>query len=500
MELLSDVTFLSRVQFALVVMFHFLYVPMSIGVGLFVALAQTRAYKTRDPKDEASARFWVRVFALTFTVGVATGITMEFSFGTNWADYARFVGDVFGSPLAAEALLAFFLESTFLGILLFGRGKVSRKVYLASGWLVWAGSLLSALWILIANSWMQAPAGYEIVETETGTKAVLTDFLAAVFNEQMIPTYLHTVIAVIIFGAFVAMALAAYYHLRGRNERFVHTTMRTGVIVLLVATVLMMPVGHMQAVTVVEEQPTKLAAMEGQYETEAAPMYLFGYVDTDNETVIGICIPGLTSFLASWDFTTEYPGLNDLEEEEPGSTPSGTVVQITFQSYHLMIIMFGVICIGLLLALVMVFTKKLDNSKWAWRIMCFLWIGPLLAIQGGWMTAEFGRQPWIVYGELKTVDGVSQAVTANEMLLTIVLFVVVYAFILIAWIRLFSKFVKEGPEHFEEEGSAASPDAFAGEVLTAGEGTAGSASSSGSATGGPAGTDEDAEGKDGEQS
>ena len=454
MELLSDATFLARLQFFIIVVFHYIYVPMSIGGGLFVAISQTRAYKTKNPKDEASARFWVRIFALTFTIGVATGITEEFSFGTNWADYSRFVGDIFGSPLAAEALLAFFLESTFLGVLLFGRKKVGPKFYVASGWLVWVGSLLSALWIIIANSWMQTPAGYEIVETETGTKAVLTDFLAAVFNEQTIPSYLHTMLAVVMFGALATMAIAAFYHLRGRNDHFVSVTMRTGTIVLLIATVLQMPVGHMQACTVVEEQPTKLAAMEGAYESEAMPMYLFGYVDTENETVVGIGIPGFTSFLASWDFTTEYPGLNDLEEENPGSTPSDIVVQFTFQSYHLMILMFGVICLALLLALLMEFTKVLKGKKWPWKIMCFLWIGPMLAIQGGWMTAEFGRQPWIVYGELKTAEGVSQAVSSGQLIITLILFVIIYALILVAFVRLIKKFIKEGPELYEPAAEA----------------------------------------------
>ena len=512
MDLLSDATFLARLQFCLVVVFHYIYVPMSIGGGLFVAISQTRAYKTGDPKDEQSARFWVRIFALTFTIGVATGITEEFSFGTNWADYSRFVGDIFGSPLAAEALLAFFLESTFLGVLLFGRGKVGKKFYVASGWLVWVGSLLSALWIIIANSWMQTPAGYEIVETDSGTKAVLTDFAEAVFNPQTIPSYLHTMLAVVMFGALATMGIAAFYHLRGRNEHFVSVTMKTGTIVLLIATVLQMPVGHMQACTVVEEQPTKLAAMEGAYEAESMPMYLFGYVDTDNETVVGIGIPGFTSFLASWDFSTEYPGLNDLEEENPGSTPDDVVVQLTFQSYHLMILMFGVICIALILALLMRFTKVLDGRKWPWKIMCFLWIGPLLAIQGGWMTAEFGRQPWIVYGELLTEDGVSQAVGSGQLVFTIIMFVVIYALIAVAFIRLIKKFIVEGPEHFAlaeaSAGDGAVDDGTGGvslldgsEVAASGDassdGGSGDAGDSGG-SGGDAVSDDVESGRDGE--
>lgn len=190
MELFTDVVFLSRLQFALCVAFHFLFVPMSIGLGLILAVSETRYYKTRDPKDAAAAHFWTKIFTVTFAVGVATGITMEFSFGTNWANYSRFVGDIFGAPLAAEALLAFFLESCFLGVLLFGRKKVSKKFYLVSAWLVWIGSCLSALWILIANSWMQTPAGYEIAAD--GSKAIITNFWEAAFNPSTAARYFHT--------------------------------------------------------------------------------------------------------------------------------------------------------------------------------------------------------------------------------------------------------------------------------------------------------------------
>ncbi len=450
MELLTDVVFLSRLQFALTIFFHFLFVPLSIGLGLFVALTQTRAYKTKDPKDEADAWFWVRIFTLTFTVGVATGITMEFSFGSNWANYSRFVGDIFGSPLAAEGLFAFFLESTFLGILLFGRKKVSPKFYTVSSWLVWAGSLLSALWILIANSWMQTPTGYEVVTTAAGTKAQITDFFAAVANPETVPTYFHTVIALIIFGAFIAMGIASYYHLKGRNEQFVDKMMRWGCLVALIATVGMMPVAHMQAKVVALEQPSKLAAMEGQYETEPVPMYLMGMVDTENQEVIGVGIPGLTSWLINGDPTEEFSGLNDIEADNPGTTPSSGAVSMTFTSYHLMIIMMGLICIGLLIALLLSFGKRLKRARWPWKLMTILWIAPFLAIQTGWVTAEVGRQPWIVFGELKTVDGVSTSVPASDVTVTIVLFTIIYLIILIAWIRFFSRFVKEGPEHYFE--------------------------------------------------
>ena len=277
MELFTDVALLSRIQFALVVIFHFCFVPLSIGLGLIMAINETRYYKTRDPKDEAATRFWVKVFTTTFAVGVATGITMEFSFGTNWADYSRFVGDIFGAPLAAEALLAFFLESVFLGIVLFGRGKVSPKFYMVSSWLVWFGSCLSALWILIANSWMQTPAGAELATD--GSKAVITDFFAAAFNPTTLPRYSHTVLALLVLGAFVAIALSAWYMHKNKHEHFAEKTMKTGVVVAIVATGCLLVSAHSSAVVVAEEQPSKLAMMEGHYETGTLPLYAVGIVD-----------------------------------------------------------------------------------------------------------------------------------------------------------------------------------------------------------------------------
>ena len=213
-----DPVMLGRIQFTLTVVYHFIFVPLSIGIGLIMAIFETRAFRSGSEKDQHAARFWVKLFTVTFAVGVATGITMEFSFGTNWADYSRFVGDIFGAPLAAEALLAFFLESVFLGVLLFGRGKVNRKFYLASAWLVWFGSCLSALWIIIANSWMQTPAGAELAAD--GSRAVITDFLAAAFNPSTLPRYGHTVSALLVMGAFVAMAVGGYYLLKKRHQDF----------------------------------------------------------------------------------------------------------------------------------------------------------------------------------------------------------------------------------------------------------------------------------------
>ncbi|MDR2108831.1 MAG: cytochrome ubiquinol oxidase subunit I [Coriobacteriales bacterium] len=472
MELLTDVAFLSRFQFALTVIFHFLFVPLSIGLGLFVALAETRYYKTRKAEDKAATRFWARIFTTTFVIGVATGITMEFSFGTNWANYSRFVGDIFGAPLAAEALLAFFLESVFLGVVLFAREKISPKLYLVSTWLVWFGSALSALWILIANSWMQTPAGYDVLPD--GSKAVITDFFGAALNPSTVPRYLHTVDALLILGSFCVIAVGAYYLLRRRTpeqiaygKRFIKTGLITGIVTV----VLMLPFAHMQATQVAEQQPAKLAAMEGQWEDGPVGFALAGVVDekTKSSTLLELPFPGFTSFLATGDSSTAYPGLNTVEkgpvdltsykgvavDSYPGGIPP---VNVTFQAYHIMVILFGAMVLWLILAGVLL-RKSRDESRPAPKALAYLLVfGPLipfLAIQAGWVVTEVGRQPWVVYGLLKTNDAISMSVSAPEILITIALFIVFYVVLFVAWVRIVLGMIKTGPVLETAEAAAA---------------------------------------------
>ena len=463
MDFLADPVLLARIQFALTAMYHFIFVPLSIGLGLIVAVFETKYYRSQKPEDAAASRFWIKVFTATFALGVATGITMEFSFGTNWADYARFVGDIFGAPLAAEALLAFFLESVFLGVLLFGRKKVGKKFYLASAWLVWFGSCLSALWIIIANSWMQTPAGAEL--SADGTQAILTDFIAAAFNATTIPRYLHTVDALLIMGAFMALAIGAWYLKKGRHTEFALKTVRVASCIALITTVLMVAFAHQSAVAVAEQQPTKFAMMEGAYETEAMPLYAIGWVDEENQEVITpLAIPGGTSFLASWDFNKEYPGLNDLAasgvygsdftEETVDELPVNTV----FQSYHLMIVMFGLIALTTILAFIFTYRKgRIKNMRWLQNLAIISPLFPFLAIQGGWVTAEIGRKPWVVYPAASSPDGVSLltgeanslAVSSPELALTITLFCLIYLFLIIGWARIVIHLIKNGPRSEE---------------------------------------------------
>lgn len=460
MDFLADPVALGRLQFALTACYHFVFVPISIGVGLILAILATKAYRSKSPEDEAIRNLWVKIFTATFAIGVATGITMEFSFGTNWADYSRFVGDIFGAPLAAEALFAFFLESVFLGVLLFGRKRVGPKFYLASAWLVWAGSCLSALWILIANSWMQTPAGAELASD--GSKAVITDFFAAAFNPTTLVRYSHTVVALLIMGAFIAMAVGAWYLLKKRHESAAMKMLRVGAVVGILATVVMLGTAHSSAVAVWNEQPTKLAMMEGMYEDEVPPLYAIGWVDeASGEVVAPFAIPGGTSFLATGAWDTEYQGLNSLVQTEQfaGVDVDDLPVNAVFQSYHFMVAMFGLIAICAILAIV--FTRKngrVRNMRWLQRLLLISPVFPMLAIQAGWLTAEMGRQPYVVYPSnsapdgvsLFTADGVSASVSSVELLITIVLFIAVYLLLIVGWIRVVSKFIAAGP--VQEEG------------------------------------------------
>ena len=476
-----DPVLLGRIQFTLTAVYHFIFVPLSIGIGLIMAIFETKAFRSGSEKDAAAARFWVKLFTVTFAVGVATGITMEFSFGTNWADYSRFVGDIFGAPLAAEALLAFFLESVFLGVLLFGRGRVGKKFYLASAWLVWFGSCLSALWILIANSWMQTPAGAELAAD--GSRAVITDFLAAAFNPSTLPRYGHTVMALLILGAFASLAVGAWYLLRGKHADFAMKTIRVGAVVGIVASCALIVTAHSSAVEVSQEQPTKLAMMEGMYDDEVPPLYAFGWVDEESQEVLSpIAIPGGTSFLATGTWDTEYMGLNELAETEQYADLSveDLPVNLVFQSYHLMVILFGLILITVVLALIFQRGGKLKDKRWLQRLLFVSPLFPFFAIVTGWVTAEIGRQPWVVYPStsgpegvsLLTSDAISQSVSSVEVLVTIVLFTLIYLFIFVAYVRIVAHFIKKGPDDGEAVAPAADAMATSGAAAAAAAGAA----------------------------
>ena len=446
-----DVVALAKFQFAFTVAYHFLFVPLSIGLGLVVVLFERRFYKSGRPEDQAATELWIKIFSATFVLGVATGITMEFAFGTNWATYSRFVGDIFGAPLAAEGLFAFFLESTFLGVLLFGRGRVSKKFYYVSTWLVWLGSMLSALWIIIANSWMQTPAGFKIVETAAGPKAELTNFFAAGFNPSTLPRYAHTINSVLIAGGFVAAAVGAYYLRKGVFKDFGRASVSIGLSIAAIFSLLLLVTGHFQAVEVANYQPSKIAAMEGIWEKGPIPLGLVGWVDTTNKTTAALEFPGFTSFLASGSFNTPYAGMNDFKPED---LPP---IQATYQTYHWMTFIFGLL---VLVSAWLWFANRrgvLEKTPWMLTLLMWMWLLPELGIQLGWAAAEIGRQPWIVWGQLRTADAISKSVPAYQIVITLVLFAVIYALLFVGWWRVISGLIKRGPVMPVESGQQVAP-------------------------------------------
>lgn len=437
-----DVELLSRIQFAFTISFHYIYPPLSIGLGFIMVIMEGAYLRTGNKQYEQLARFWTKIFAITFGLGVATGIVMEFEFGTNWATYSRYVGDVFGSALAAEGIFAFALESGFLGILLFGWNRVKPIVHFIATLGVWFGSMFSAVWIVVANSWQQTPAGHHIVGEGLSTRAEIIDFWAMVFNPSSVDRVLHVWIGALIAGAFLVMSVHAYYLLRGR---FVEISKKAFPIALFAAalfSILQLVTGHSSAAGVAENQPAKLAAFEGHYnQTDQADLYLFGWVDQKSQQVFGPYVPGGLSFLIYGNFETPVPGLNDFPKDE-----IPTAVNAIFQFYHLMVA-FGLYFIALsLFGLFMWWRGKLFKHKWLLWVFVFSVILPQLANQLGWFAAEMGRQPWVVYGLLKTSDALSAVVTANQVVFSLIMFTLIYALLFVLFIYLMNKKIQLGPK------------------------------------------------------
>lgn len=435
---------LSRIQFALTIAFHYLFPPLSIGLGLFLVISEGIYLKTKNKLYESITRFWVKVFGLIFALGVATGIVMEFQFGTNWATYSRYVGDVFGSALAAEGIFAFFLESGFLAILLFGWDKVKPKTHFIATILVALGAHFSAIWIVVANSWQQTPAGYHIVEAANGYRAEITDFWAMVFNPSSLDRISHVYMGAWQAGAFFVLSVAAWYLLKKKHREAAIGSIKIAVGIAVAASLLQLVSGHSSAVTIAETQPAKLAAFEGHYETDKpASMYLFGWVDEDSEEVYGLEIPGMLSWMLYGNTDAHVTGLNAFPEEDRPP------VNIVFQSYHAMVAI-GMMLI--LIALVSGFTAwrgKLWEMKWLLWVLVFSVLLPQAANQLGWMSAEVGRQPWIVYGLLRTNDAVSQSVTSGEVWGSIIMFGLIYSLLFVLFIYLLNEKIQHGPEYYE---------------------------------------------------
>ena len=471
-----DVVLLSRIQFALTIAFHYIFPPLTIGMGIVLVFLEGRYLQTGKKIYETAARFWTKIFALNFAIGVASGIVMEFQFGTNWATYSRFVGDVFGSALAAEGIFAFFLESGFLAVLVFGWDRVSPKMHFFSTLMVALGSIFSAVWIVVANSWQQTPAGHHIVPVlrdgkqlliggEPVFRAEIVDFWALVFNPSTVHRLGHVLIGAFIVGAFFIMSISAYYLLRGRHLEFAKHSFAGALLLATVSSLAALVSGHLQADMVYHHQPAKLAAFEGHFETGPADMSLVGWPDAEAEVVrFNLAVPGGLSFLLHWDPAVPVVGLDRFRPEDRPP------LLIPFATYHLMIGLGMAFIAVTLLACFLLWRGRLWETRWLLWVFVFAVVGAMVANQVGWVAAEVGRQPWIVhppvawtdggdlvvgpsgvveYDEklgLRTTDAVSPNVTAGQVLGSVIGFGLIYLLLGAVWVFVLDRKIRQGPE------------------------------------------------------
>ncbi|MDP4191480.1 MAG: cytochrome ubiquinol oxidase subunit I [Bacteroidota bacterium] len=437
-----DAVFLARVQFAMTAGFHFLFPPVSIGLAWLVVILEALGWRRKSEIYQKAGKFFGKLLALTFAVGVATGIVMEFQFGTNWSEYSKFVGDIFGAPLAAEGVFAFFLESGFLGLYLFGRNRVSKGVHWFSALMVAFGATLSAFWIIAANSWQQTPSGY----TLNNNRAELTSFFDAVFNPSTLPRYFHTVDAALMCGAFFVAGISAYYLLKKKHLEIAKSAMKVSIIFGLITSLLeVFPFGHTHAQQVARTQPEKFAAIEGLYSTQTgAPIVLFAIPSTPPPTLkASLEIPKLLSWMAFGDVNAKIKGINEFPKED---VPP---LVMTFVSFHTMVGLGMFFIFILALAAYSMYRKNLWENKKLLKVLLWSIPLPVIACQVGWMAAEIGRQPWIVYKLLRTAHAASVTVSAGEILFSIILFGIIYTALLGLYIYLLVKEVKHGPEQIE---------------------------------------------------
>jgi len=455
-----DPEFLSRVQFALTASFHFIFPPLSMGLGLMLLVVSGAYLRTRDPKWRQLAFFWTRVYGLIFALGVATGVVQEFEFGMNWADYSRFVGNVFGSLLAAEGVFAFMLEGGFLGLMLFGGNRLGPKLWFFATFMVVFGAHFSALWIVMANSWMQTPQGYTIATDPAPTRAVMTDFWEVLFTPSFLPRILHVFFASWTAGAALMMSVSAWYLLRKRHLELAMPNMKValgGFILFSCAT--FFAFGPQQAIEVTHYQPLKLASMEGLWQsTSCAPLYLAGWVDEETKTTTGISIPCLLSVLAYLDPQAVVQGIDSFA---PDPTPP---INLLFQVYHYMFALGSLfVPVGLLAGLLYLHKRRLFTTRWMLWIQVVSVFFVVSAIIAGWWTAEIGRQPWVVYNVLKTADGVSPLLSGEEVVVSLGTFIALYAILLALFLYLLNRMIQHGPEPLEEVETVhvgALPDTF----------------------------------------
>jgi cytochrome d ubiquinol oxidase subunit I len=431
-----DVLMLSRLQFAAATFFHFLFVPLTLGLSILIAIMETIYVRTGDEDYRRMAKFWGKIFLVNFAVGVVTGITLEFQFGTNWSQYSRYVGDIFGSLLAIEATLAFFLESTFLAVWAFGWNRLSPRLHAGCIWAVAFASNLSALWILIANSWMQHPVGYVL----RNGRAELSDFLAVVTQPLAIQQFFHVVSGAYILAGFMVMGISAYHLLRRQHTTFFTKSFRLALGFALIFAVAEAGQGDIHAAEVAKLQPTKLAAMESLWNTQAgAPMWMVLIPDQAHERNLVQFgrVPNALSWLAYGSPKAVVKGLKDFPKNDRPP------VALTFFSFRLMVAL-GFLFI--LLTVVGWFKRhKLESSPGYLKVMLYAIPLPYLALEAGWMVTEVGRQPWIVYGLMRTSDAVSP-IAASQVGVTLAAFILVYSLLGAVAFYLIARFAKQGPE------------------------------------------------------
>ncbi len=442
---------LARWQFAITTVYHFLFVPITLGLGWLVAGMQTAWVRTGNEKWLRATKFWGKIFLINFAMGVVTGIVQEFQFGMNWSDYSRFVGDIFGAPLAIEGLLAFFLESTFLGLWIFGWDRLPKKLHLATIWMASLGTMLSAYFILAANSWMQHPVGYEINEV-TG-RAELNDFATVLTQNTAVVAFVHTLSASFMVAGALVAGISIWLMVKDRGADVGKATLRLGLITTLVASVFVVISGDADGKIMTEQQPMKMAAAEALWDTQQPAdfsLFTVGTLDGSQE-VFSITVPNLLSFLATGTWDGEVEGINQLNEQYAqtyawtGLDSFAPNIPITYWTFRLMM---GVGMLAAAYALWALWAYRGDRrptSRWAARIGIALPLLPLFAISFGWIFTEMGRQPWIVFGLMTTESGVSPIVSSWTVWTSLIGFTLLYAVLAIVEVGLIMRVVKQGP-------------------------------------------------------
>ncbi|MFD0988481.1 cytochrome ubiquinol oxidase subunit I [Mariniflexile jejuense] len=439
---MEDMLFYDRMQFAFTITFHYLFPQLTMGLSLMIVYFKWKFLKTKIDQYNDAAKFWMKIFALNFAMGVVTGIPMEFQFGTNWAKFSELTGGIIGQTLAMEGMFSFFLESSFLGLFLFGEKLLGHKLHFITGFLVFLGSWASGFLIIATHSWMQHPVGFEILENG---KFVLNNFGALFTNVWLWPSYLHNQAASLVTASFVVAAVGAFYVLNNKHHEFGKLFIKTGVIFGLISSIIVaFPTGDLVAKNVVKHQPVTFAAMEGIFETETggSEIVLIGQPDMKEKKLDNkIAVPNILSFLTYQKWDAEIKGLNEFDE-----TLHPTNVPGLYYAYHIMVGL-GTIFIGLmLLAVIQLFRKKLYETKWIlWSIM-FMLPFPYIANTTGWYTAELGRQPWLVYNLLKTSEGASPTVSAGNTLFTLLGFIGLYLLLGLLFLMLAGKTINKGPQ------------------------------------------------------